>query len=241
MRLATEAQRHRAGEEKILSRNPLFSFCSVALWLCGSVALWLCGSVAEFPNPQSPIPNHMIDNTTLASLQRSLAEYRDAKRKTKTRLAEIEAEAEMLRSQLTTIDAIIEQTETALRKVLFPADYRADSRTDFHADSRTGHRSGAYEVEIEAEVAKLQRNEESSNVRFNDFRIPQAATVILREANSALHVSEIYRRMAEGGFEFRGQHQLITLAVSLSRSKRFRKVAPGTFELNPEYQAGQVA
>jgi hypothetical protein len=191
----------------------------------------------------------MIDNTTLASLQRSLGEYRDAKRKTKTRLAEIEAEAEMLRSQLTTIDAIIDQTETALRKVLFPTDYRADSRTDFQPDSRTGHRSGAYEiapyrpseVEIEAEVAKLQRNEQSSNVRFNDFRIPQAATVILREANSSLHVSEIYRRMAEGGFEFRGQHQLITLAVSLSRSKRFRKVAPGTFELNPEYQAGQVA
>ena len=187
----------------------------------------------------------MIDNTTLASLQRSLGEYREAKRKTKPRLAEIEAEAEMLRSQLLTIDAIIEQTEVALRKVLFPADYQSDSQ----ADSRTGNRSGAYEiapyppsgVEIEAEVAKLQRNEQSSNVRFNDFRIPQAATVILREANSSLHVSEIYRRMAEGGFEFRGQHQLITLAVSLSRSKRFRKVAPGTFELNPEYQAGQVA
>jgi hypothetical protein len=29
---------------------------------------------------------------------------------------------------------------------------------------------------------------------------------VLREANRALHVSEIYRRMAEGGFEFRGQH-----------------------------------
>jgi hypothetical protein len=183
----------------------------------------------------------MIDNTTLASLQRSLAEYRDAKRKTKTRLAEIEAEAEMLRSQLTTIDAIIEQTETALRKVLFPADYQADSRTDKRSVSYEIEQYRPSEVEIEAEVAKLQRNEQSSNVRFNDFRIPQAATVILREANSSLHVSEIYRRMAEGGFEFRGQHQLITLAVSLSRSKRFRKVAPGTFELNPEYQAGQVA
>ena len=97
------------------------------------------------------------------------------------------------------------------------------------------------EAEIEAEVAKLRQNEESSNVRFNDFRIPQAATIVLREADRALHVSEIYRRMAEGGFEFRGQHQLITLAVSLSRSKRFRKVAPGTFELNPAYRAGQVA
>src|SRR5499426_4214993 len=78
-------------------------------------------------NPQSAIRNPMIDNTTLASLQRSLGEYRDAKRKTKIRLAEIEAEAEMLRSQLTTIDAIIEQTESALRKVLFPTDF-PDSR-----------------------------------------------------------------------------------------------------------------
>jgi hypothetical protein len=29
--------------------------------------------------------------------------------------------------------------------------------------------------------------------------------------------------------------------VSLSRSKRFRKVAPGTFELDPNFLAGQVA
>ncbi|HEY8461182.1 MAG TPA: hypothetical protein VIM99_12420 [Blastocatellia bacterium] len=201
-----------------------------------------------------------MNDTALASLQRSLNEYREAKRKTKTRLAEIDAEAEMLRSQLATIDAIIEQTEIALRKVLFPSDgsnssgnYGAsghlDSRLDSREDSQPNNRSIAYEiapyraseVEIEDEVAKLQQNEQASNVRFNDFRIPQAATIILREASSALHVSEIYRRMAEGGFEFRGQHQLITLAVSLSRSKRFRKVAPGTFELNPEYQAGQVA
>jgi hypothetical protein len=185
-----------------------------------------------------------MNDTALASLQRSLGEYREAKRKTKTRLAEIEAEAEMLRSQLSTIDAIIEQTEIALRKVLFPSDHQ-DSRVDGRLDNRSiSYEIATYrpsEVEIEAEVAKLQQNEETSNVRFNDFRIPQAATVILREASSALHVSEIYRRMAEGGFEFRGQHQLITLAVSLSRSKRFRKVAPGTFELNPEYQAGQVA
>jgi hypothetical protein len=191
----------------------------------------------------------MIDDTALASLQRSLGEYREAKRKTKIRLAEIEAEAEMLRSQLATIEAIIEQTELALRKVLFPADYQSRYQNNNQSNMQSGNQSGAYDIasyrpseaEIEAEVAKLHQNEQASNVRFADFRIPQAATIILREANSALHVSEIYRRMTEGGFEFRGQHQLITLAVSLSRSKRFRKVAPGTFELDPEYQAGQVA
>jgi hypothetical protein len=174
----------------------------------------------------------MIDDTAIAALQRSLSENREAKRKIKTRLAELEAEAEMLRSQLATFNAVIEQTELALRRVLFPND---------KVSSYDPIELRASEAEIEAEVAKIERTEQSSNVRFNDFRIPQAATIVLREANKPLHVSEIYRRMADGGYEFRGQHQLITLAVSLSRSKRFRKVAPGTFELNPDYQAGQVA
>jgi hypothetical protein len=94
---------------------------------------------------------------------------------------------------------------------------------------------------IEAGTAAQKLNRNTGNIRFNDFRIPQAATIVLREAGEPLHVSEIYQRMAEGGFEFRGQHQLITLAVSLSRAKRFRKTAPGTFELDPRYLAGQVA
>ena len=50
----------------------------------------------------------MIDDTAIAALQRSLSENREAKRKIQTRLAEIEAEAEMLRSQLSTFNAIIE-------------------------------------------------------------------------------------------------------------------------------------
>jgi hypothetical protein len=176
----------------------------------------------------------MIDDTAIAALQRSLSEYREAKRKIQTRLAEIEAEAEMLRSQLATFNTIIERTEHALRGVLFPDENPAHQQIK--------HDPSYFDAaEIDAVVAKIEQTEKSGNIRFNDFRIPQAATVVLREANRPLHVSEIYRRMSDGGFEFRGQHPLITLAVSLSRSKRFRKVAPGTFELDPTYQAGQVA
>ncbi len=170
----------------------------------------------------------MIDDTAIAALQRSLSENREAKRKIQTRLAEIEAEAEMLRSQLITFTSIIDQTELALRRVLFPNDSPPQtSRSQYNPNTNL------YDsAEIEAEVARIEEKEKSSNVRFNDFRIPQAATIVLREANRPLHVSEIYRRLVDGGFEFRGQHPLITLAVSLSRSKRFRKVAPGTFELD---------
>ncbi len=191
-----------------------------------------------------------MENTALAALQRSLSENREAKRKIQLRLAEMEAESAVLRSQVASLDALIEQTELALLKLLFPSENKlerpAPPATNYppyrHLSPSALHSpETGVEAEIDAEVAKIRQNEKSSIIRFNDFRIPQAATIVLREADGPLHVSEIYRRMADGGFEFRGQHQLITLAVSLSRSKRFRKVAPGTFELNPADEAGQVA
>ncbi len=187
----------------------------------------------------------MAENTAVAALQRALSEHREAKRKIQMRLAEIESESASLRSQITSLDALIEQTEMALLRMLFPDDKQMaqnlrHSQTPLPLHSGYDFRKDADETDdLEAQVARARETE--GNVRFADFRIPQAATIVLREANRPLHVSEIYRRLAEGGFEFRGQHQLITLAVSLSRSKRFRKVAPGTFELDPEYSAGQVA
>jgi len=193
-----------------------------------------------------------MNDTALGALQRTLSENREAKRKMLLRLAEIEGESASLRSQLASLDAVIERTEQALLQLLFPVDRAVDRvlqnqsnpTTDF--DLLNQPSPGSYfspsdsvDEEMDAEVERLRGR--SGNVRFNDFRIPQAATIVLREANRPLHVSEIYRRLADGGFEFRGQYHLISLAVSLTRSKRFRKVAPGTFELNPDYQAGQVA
>ena len=55
--------------------------------------------------------------------------------------------------------------------------------------------------------------------------------MILREANGPLHVNEIYNRLMEGGFSFTGNNPTISIAVSLNRNTRFRKVAPGTFDL----------
>lgn len=67
--------------------------------------------------------------------------------------------------------------------------------------------------------------------RFTDRTITQACTLLLRETNSALHVNELYNLLLEGGFEFKGNNPTISIAVSLNRNRRFRKVAPGTFDL----------
>lgn len=73
-------------------------------------------------------------------------------------------------------------------------------------------------------------NEPVSN-RFVDRTITQACTLLLREASLPLHVNELYNLLVAGGFEFKGNNPTISIAVSLNRNRRFRKVAPGTFEL----------
>jgi hypothetical protein len=67
--------------------------------------------------------------------------------------------------------------------------------------------------------------------RFTDRTITQACTLLLREAGKPLHVNELYNYLCAGGFEFKGNNPTISIAVSLNRNRRFRKVAPGTFDL----------
>lgn len=80
-------------------------------------------------------------------------------------------------------------------------------------------------------VAPINRNFEAKNNRFSDRTITQACTLLLREATSPLHVNDLYKYLCEGGFEFKGNNPTISIAVSLNRNRRFRKVAPGTFDL----------
>ncbi len=80
-------------------------------------------------------------------------------------------------------------------------------------------------------VAPIKRNFEAKNNRFSDRTITQACTLLLREATSPLHVNDLYKFLCEGGFEFKGNNPTISIAVSLNRNRRFRKVAPGTFDL----------
>ena len=79
--------------------------------------------------------------------------------------------------------------------------------------------------------APSRHDAEAHDERFLDRTIPQAAALLLRESSVPLHVNEIYTKLCEGGFQFTGQNPTISIAVSLNRNRRFRKVAPGTFDL----------
>ena len=80
-------------------------------------------------------------------------------------------------------------------------------------------------------VAANGSHVEQTSSRFAERTITQACTLLLREATAPLHVNELYNLLVAGGFQFKGNNPTISIAVSLNRNRRFRKVAPGTFEL----------
>lgn len=80
-------------------------------------------------------------------------------------------------------------------------------------------------------IPPINPDVEIKSHRFSDRTITQACTILMREAGRPLHVNELYNRLLENGFIFTGNNPTISIAVSLNRNRRFRKVAPGTFDL----------
>ena len=80
-------------------------------------------------------------------------------------------------------------------------------------------------------LRNMSQSPEPRSNRFSDRTITQACTLLLGESNEALHVNELYNLLVSGGFVFKGNNPTISIAVSLNRNRRFRKVAPGTFDL----------
>jgi hypothetical protein len=80
-------------------------------------------------------------------------------------------------------------------------------------------------------IPSIAPNIEPVSHRFSDRTITQACTLLMREYQRPLHVNELYNMLVAGGMEFKGENPTISIAVSLNRNRRFRKVAPGTFDL----------
>jgi hypothetical protein len=175
----------------------------------------------------------------LARLEQSLRQSRAARMRLAAQLRELEMEADAVRAELAEMDTLASQTEASIYRVLstvlassnLSVGLPSDAELEAAMRPSTQARS-SYSVESRRqEIPTLRPNTEALSDRFMDRTIPQAVTLLLREEGGSLHVNEIYNRLLEGGFKFTGQNPTISIAVSLNRNTRFRKVAPGTFDL----------
>lgn len=177
----------------------------------------------------------------IARLEQSLRESRQARMRLSARLRELEAEADQVRAELAEMDNLAIQTEASIYRLLQTvlASGNPDSRLPTDVELETAMRqtplpTPRIPAPVEPrrqEIPPIRSNVEALSDRFMDRTIPQAVTLLLREEGAPLHVNEIYNRLLEGGFPFSGQNPTISIAVSLNRNGRFRKVAPGTFDL----------
>ncbi len=198
----------------------------------------------------------MPDENLLATLENGLRQSRTTRSRRAARLADAEAEAERVRTELNEMDAIISQTEAAMFRILSsmfgaaqsaapPSDAEIEFalRRDAAVNARvpppqpTQHapyqqsQPPAHEQHFRHHIPPIRSDIAPKSDRFFERTIPHAAAVLLKESGGPLHVNEIYNRLLEGGFQFTGQNPTISIAVSLNRNRRFRKVAPGTFDL----------
>lgn len=195
----------------------------------------------------------MLDENLIATLEQSLLQTRNAQNRLIARLRETEAEVEHLRLEIGALENSAAQTEKAIDSLLVTMrsgrrtmtlgstmkiddayDHsrhtsRVPDRTDQHRPYR---RDGSISyINQNRGIPSISNNSVAVSNRFSDRTITQACTLLLREAGGPLHVNELYNLLVAGGMKFKGNNPTISVAVSLSRNSRFRKVDPGTFDL----------
>ena len=180
----------------------------------------------------------------LSRLEQSLRQSRAARMHLAAKLRELEVEADAVRAELAEMDTLASQSEAAIYRLLtsvltsgslshnLSGGLPSDAELEAAMRPSTPQARPPFAVENRRqEIPTLRPQTEALSDRFMDRTIPQAVTLLLREEGGALHVNEIYNRLLEGGFKFTGQNPTISIAVSLNRNTRFRKTAPGTFDL----------
>jgi hypothetical protein len=186
----------------------------------------------------------MANENLISTLEQSLRAARAARTRLAARLAELEAEAETIRHELHEMDTLTGQTEGAIFRLLSsvlsanstpqpqaPVPSDAELEAAIRQDTVRPPQAPARVALPRHHIPALRADVEVKSDRFADRTISYATTALLRESRDPLHVNEIYNRLLEGGFNFTGHNPTISIAVSLNRNPRFRKVAPGTFDL----------
>lgn len=199
----------------------------------------------------------MLDENLISTLDQILRQTRQAQSRVLAKLRDAEEEVERLREEVKVLENSAIQTEFGIDELLAMrsgtrtgtsgSSMRMDDEYDRRPESRSAinnrpaRKSGSLISARESNtVAFINRNHgvpsRGSNIepisfRFADRTITQACTLLLREAGQPLHVNELYNLLVAGGMEFKGNNPTISVAVSLNRNRRFRKVDPGTFDL----------
>ncbi len=137
----------------------------------------------------------------------------------KSKLQDLQKRRDEIDGNIKTIKKYLELAETLCRVEIA----KAKGGKGFDQDV-PGNEKGAVE-EDKSDIILLEKS------KYVGLSVPQATYLLLKELGRTAHAKEIYQKLTKGGIRMRGKTPVTSIAISLSRDKRFKKVAPNTFDL----------
>lgn len=151
----------------------------------------------------------------------------------KSKLQELQKKRDKIEDDIKTTKKYLELAETLYRVEVEKAKWNQPSNQQTTEGEKERPSKPSAESHDQSKEILLEKT------KYVGLSVPQATFLLLKETGKALHAKEIYQKLIEGGVRIRGKTPTTSIAISLSRDKRFKKIAPNTFKLVEE--AGQEA
>jgi len=156
----------------------------------------------------------------LSGLEQRISVY-ERKRK------DLQKKREQLGEEIATVEKYLELAKTLYRVEADKA--KLASLSSQIASQEKGNVSAS-----DIDVAAQSREILLGRSKYVGRSVPDAVYMVLQEVGRPLHAKDLYQRLKEGGMPIRGKTPVTSIATSLKRDSRFRKVGPNTFEVSHE-------
>ncbi|MFQ5729697.1 MAG: winged helix-turn-helix domain-containing protein [Waddliaceae bacterium] len=138
----------------------------------------------------------------------------------KSKLQDLQKRRDKIDGNIKTVKKYLELAETLCRVEI------AKGKGGEALIRRTpGNDIGSAELEDKTDIILLEKS------KYVGLSVPHATYLLLKELGEPIHAKEIHKKLIKGGIRMRGKTPITSIAISLSRDKRFKKVAPNTFGL----------
>ena len=140
---------------------------------------------------------------------------------------DLQKKREQLGEEIATVEKYLELAKTLYRLEADKA--KLASLSSQIASHEKGNVSAS-----DIDVAAKSREILLGRSKYVGRSVPDAVYMVLQEVGHPLHAKDLYQRLKEGGMPIRGKTPVTSIATSLKRDSRFRKVGPNTFEVSHE-------
>ena len=137
---------------------------------------------------------------------------------------DLQKKREQLDEEIASVERYLELAKTLYR---VEADKSKLASLSMQIASEKGNVSPS-----DVDVAAKSREILLGRSKYVGRSVPDAVYMVLQEIGRPLHAKDLYQLLKEGGMAIRGKTPVTSIATSLKRDPRFRKVGPNTFEVN---------